>query len=279
MVWIDTHAHLDAAEFGADRTAMLRRARAAGVGCVVIPAVEPANFEAVRQLAAASGAAYALGVHPLFAERVPRDQFVLVRQAVVAAMEDPRFVGIGEIGLDFHAPVTCLDAQSWWYDAQLRLAREFGLAVLLHLRRAQDMVLAGLRRHRWGDGGPGGIAHAFNGSRQQAETFIRLGFRLGFGGTLTYAGSRNIRRLAAELTPAALVLETDAPDMAPVWLGAEQPGQPNEPAQLARIGAVLAQLRGWEVGQAAQITSDNARAALPRLARWLDLVGSCEKCS
>ncbi len=279
MFWIDTHAHLDAAEFGADRAAMLARARAAGVGCVVIPAVEPANFTSVRQLAEQTGDAYALGVHPLFADRVPRDQLASLREAVSAAMDDPRFVGIGEIGLDFHVPGLDRDAQGWWYDAQLRLARELGLAVLLHVRRAQDMVLAGLRRHRWGDDGPGGIAHAFNGSRQQAETFIRLGLRLGFGGSLTYEGSRNIRRLAVELVPDALVLETDAPDISPSWLAVEQPGKPNEPAQLPRIGAVLAQLRGWDVAHAARVTSDNARAALPRLSRWLDETGVGTKAS
>lgn len=268
--WIDTHAHLDAAELAGARGAVLAQAREAGVRCVVIPAVEPGNFRAVRELARASGHVYALGVHPMYVDRVVESDFEVVRMAVREAMNDPQFVAIGEIGLDFFVPGLDRERQLWWYDQQLRLAREFALPVLLHVRKSQDTLLAGLRRQGWSQFASGGIAHAFNGSRQQADGFIGLGFKLGFGGAMTFPRALNIRRLASELPETNLVLETDAPDIPPEWLARSQPPQPNTPAQLPRIAQTLAALRGWTAEHAARITTANARAALPRLAAWLD---------
>ena len=264
MDWIDTHAHLDAAEFDATRDAVQRRARAAGVHTIVIPAVAPANFAAVRALAHAGGHAYALGVHPLYVAGLGEDALRQLRDAVRDAIDDPRFVAIGEIGLDHFVGGVDVAHQLWWCERQLRLAREFELPVLLHVRRAQDVLAAALRRAGWGGGG-GGIAHAFNGSRQQADAFIALGLRLGFGGAMTFERALNIRRLAAALPDSAIVLETDSPDLAPAWLA----GEANEPAQLPRIGAELARLRGTDVAAIAALTAANAHAALPRLAAWV----------
>ncbi|OIQ91494.1 putative deoxyribonuclease YjjV [mine drainage metagenome] len=262
MDWIDTHAHLDAAEFDATRDAVQRRARAAGVHTIVIPAVAPANFAAVRALAHAGGHAYALGVHPLYVAGLGEDALRQLRDAVRDAIDDPRFVAIGEIGLDHFVGGVDVAHQLWWCERQLRLAREFELPVLLHVRRAQDVLAAALRRAGWGGGG---IAHAFNGSRQQADAFIALGLRLGFGGAMTFERALNIRRLAAALPDSAIVLETDSPDLAPAWLA----GEANEPAQLPRIGAELARLRGTDVAAVAALTAANAHAALPRLAAWV----------
>lgn len=270
-VWIDTHAHLDAAEFSGSRQAMLAQAREAGIRCAVIPAVEPANFRSVRELAHASGHVYALGVHPMYTDRVEESAFATLRIAVQNAMDDPQFVAVGEIGLDFFVPGFNRDRQIWWYEQQLRLAREFNLPVLLHVRKSQDTLLAGLRRLSWAPAGLGGIAHAFNGSRQQADGFINLGLRLGFGGAMTFQRALNIRRLAAELPETSLVLETDAPDIPPEWLARSNPPQHNAPAQLPRIAQALAALRGWSVEHAALVTTTNARLALPRLAAWLDV--------
>ncbi len=270
-MWIDTHAHLDAPEFGAQRPAMLRRAHDAGVGCVVIPAVEPGNFDAVRELAHAHGFAYALGVHPLYVQRLRRDDLGRVRDALAACIDDPRLVAVGEIGLDHFVDEQAAPRaeQQWWWEAQLDLAAEFALPVLLHVRRAQDLLAAALRRRSWGEHGLGGIAHAFNGSEQQARAFVEQGLCLGFGGTLSYERSRNIRRLAQGLEAAALVLETDAPDMAPQWIAHGTQPRPNEPAELPRIGAVLAGLRGWTPQQVAALTAANAKRALPRLGALL----------
>ena len=170
-------------------------------------------------------------------------------------------VAIGEIGLDFFVEPRDEQSQLWWYGEQLKLAREFDLPVLLHVRRAVDAILRELRRIRV----PGGIAHAFNGSRQQAEEFIRLGFRLGFGGAMTHPRATRLRELAATLPLDSIVLETDAPDIPPEWLAAGGGKGRNEPGELPRIAAVLAQLRGMPAEAVAAATSANARAVLPGL--------------
>ncbi|WP_010101273.1 TatD family hydrolase, partial [Verminephrobacter aporrectodeae] len=158
--------------------------------------------------------------------------------------------------------------QERFYREQLRLARRFGLPVILHVRRSADELLKGLRALPV----PGGIAHAFNGSLQQARAFLALGFKLGFGGALTYDRALQLRRLAAELPADALVLETDAPDIPPHWLyvsaAQRAQGRPqgrNAPRELPRIAAVLAQLRGQPPESLAESSSANALAALPRL--------------
>ena len=265
--WIDTHCHLDAAEFDADRDAVAARAQAAGVA-LVLPAVEVANFDVVCALAHRHGAAYALGIHPLAIARAAEEDLERLRDALAGHRADPRLVAVGEIGLDRFAPDADPARQERFCAAQLALAREFGLPVLLHSRHAVDPLAKLLRRVEV----PGGIAHAFNGSAQQAAVFVGLGLRLGFGGTLTFERALRIRRLARELPASALVLETDAPDIAPQWLyrtaGQRAAGATmrNEPAELPRIGASLATLRGWSTDETAERTTRNAREAMPRLA-------------
>jgi TatD DNase family protein len=270
-MWIDTHCHLDAGEFDADRAAVIDRARAGGVVQMVLPAVEVANFEAVRALAHRERFAYALGIHPLYVERAGERDLERLREALLSLRDDPRLVAVGEIGLDHFVAeeVAGRERQDGFYTAQLALAAEFGLPVILHVRRSADGLLKHLRRVRVS----GGIAHAFNGSRQQAEAFIALGFKLGFGGAMTYERARQIREHAASLPSSAIVLETDAPDIPPHWLyrTAEQRAagatSRNEPAELPRIAETLAELRGWTIEQTAELTFANARAVLPRLPR------------
>lgn len=268
-MWTDTHCHLDAPEFNADREAVVQRAHAAGVRRLVLPAVAVAHFDAVRALAQAHGCAYALGIHPLHVGQAADEDLARLAQALHACRDDPRLVAVGEVGLDHVVPGHDLARQEVFYRAQLKLARAAGLPVILHVRRSADALLKGLRQIEV----QGGIAHAFNGSAVQAGHFIERGFKLGFGGTLTYERSLQIRALASTLPASALVLETDAPDIPPQWLyrsaaeraaGAAQ-GR-NEPAELPRIGATLAALRGWTLEETARTTSANAMAALPRLA-------------
>ena len=268
-MWIDSHCHLDAPEFDVDRGAVVARAKAAGVSQIVIPAVAAFDFDTVRALAHQHGFAYALGIHPMYVMRASEQDLALLADKLAEHAGDPRLVAIGEIGLDFFVPGLDAERQQFFYLAQLKLAKRFGLPVILHVRRSADQLLKGLRRHPVS----GGIAHAFNGSEQQAQTFIELGFKLGFGGTLTFERSLQIRRLAAELPESALVLETDAPDIPPHWLykaaveRLDGPGSArNEPAEVPRIAESLAALRGWTLAQAAAITSANVRAALPKLA-------------
>jgi TatD DNase family protein len=277
-MWIDTHCHLDAPEFDADRAQVMQRARDAGVGLMVVPAVASSTFEPSRQAAIQCQGAYALGIHPLYVRAEPEaDALAKLSQTLQARRDDPRLVAVGEIGLDHFVPALQDEAsralQERLYAAQLDLAVAHGLPVILHVRRSADGLLKHLRRLR--DAGrpiAGGIAHAFNGSAQQARAFIELGFKLGFGGAMTFDRALQIRRLAAELPPEAIVLETDAPDIPPHWLyqTAEARAQGacsrNEPAELPRMAQTLAELRGWTLAQTQGQTTANAMVALPRLA-------------
>ena len=267
-MWIDSHCHLDAPEFDADRAAVVARARAAGVHQIVLPAVAAEHFDAARRVAHDQGLAYALGIHPLCVDAAQDDDIGRLQQALQQHRDDPLLVAVGEIGLDHFVPGLDRARQWHFYSAQLRLAQGAGLPVILHVRRSADALLKGLRRTPV----PGGIAHAFNGSDQQAAQFVALGFRLGFGGAMTFDRALQLRHLARTLPPSALVLETDAPDIPPHWLyrsaaeRAVSPGQGrNEPAELPRIGAVLASLRGCSAEELAALTVANTVAALPRL--------------
>jgi len=270
--WIDTHCHLDAPEFDADRSAVRARAAAQGVCHCVIPAVERSNWDTVRTLAHQHGDSYALGIHPLYTGRAEEEDLQHLARYLEQHHADPRLVAIGEIGLDYFVPGLDPARQERFYRAQLQLARRFDLPVILHVRRSADKLLKGLRDVPV----RGGIAHAFNGSLQQAQAFIGLGFKLGFGGAVTYDRALQLRRLATELPGDALVLETDAPDIPPHWLyttaaerAAGQPQGRNSPGELPGIAAVVAQLRGESVPALAGSTWANALAALPRLQRLL----------
>lgn len=281
-LWVDTHCHLDAPEFAHDRAQVRARAHALGVSCCVIPAVEQGNFNTVRTLAHATGDSYCLGIHPLYVKQAAADDLMALQAQLQAHHDDPRLVAVGEIGLDFFVPELTAsplrELQEHFYHRQLKLARQFGLPVVLHVRRSADRLLKHLRELVAGGPAWSGIAHAFNGSEAQAQAFIRLGFKLGFGGAVTFERALQVRRLAQTLPLESIVLETDAPDIPPHWLyttaqdrlaGAQQ-GR-NEPGELPRIAAVVAQLRGMRVEALAQATTANACQALPRLAVLLSL--------
>ena len=248
---IDTHIHLDAAEFDADRDAVLHAARAAGVGCFVVPAVDRDSFKRVRALAAIHpDVRFALGIHPMYVGAA-RDADL---ELLTDALTEGGAVAVGEIGLDQFVRTPEIGLQERFFAAQLKLARRFDLPVILHVRRAVDLILKHLRRVEV----CGGIAHAFNGSRQQAEILISMGFKLGFGGAMTFDGSRRIRALATDLPLEAIVLETDAPDIPPAWAQ----GGRNDACNLRRFAETLADLRGDTVEQVARTTSQNARSVL-----------------
>ncbi len=270
--WLDTHCHLDAPEFVADVTAVRERARTEAVRLCVLPAVEVANFSAVRELAHAHGDAYALGIHPLYTPQAAESDVDRLERELRQRIDDPRLVAVGEIGLDHFVPGLDRERQEFFYRAQLQVAQRLGLPVILHVRRSADRLLKHLREVPV----PSGIAHAFNGSEQQAQAFVDLGFKLGFGGAVTFERALQLRRLAATLPAHAIVLETDAPDIAPQWLyrTAEQRASGhsqgrNEPAELPRIARVVAALRGIDEATLATQCEANAVAALPRLQRLL----------
>ena len=276
-MWIDSHAHLDAPEFAADRAQVHGQTRLAAVTHCFIPAVERANWEAVRALAHAQGDSYGLGIHPLYVPQADPADLQALDAALSAYHADPRLVAVGEIGLDFFVPDLCSPAmrekQEFFYRAQLELARKHDLPVVLHVRRSADRLLKYLRAvghggYRWR-----GIAHAFNGSDAQAQHFVELGFKLGFGGAVTFERALQLRSLARSLPLDALVLETDAPDIPPHWLyrsAAERAqGQAqgrNTPDQVPRIAQVVAGLRALALEELRKAVWRNALDALPKIA-------------
>ena len=264
----DTHCHLDAQEFDHDRDAVIQSACEAGLTGIVIPAVAKQNFDTVRVLAhRISTGAYALGIHPLFVPQAKIEDLDVLRQYLEQYRDDPKLVAVGEIGLDLFEPhlkqVPLLNKQIDFFKAQLELAKTFELPVILHVRRAQDLVLKYLRQARVS----GGIAHAFNGSFQQAQQFIDLGFALGMGGALTYTRALQIRRLAINTNLEHLVLETDSPDMAPEWVEVDSSSgqRRNSPDQVMKIAQVLADLRQCEVSKVIAVTDQTAQRVLPKL--------------
>lgn len=252
--WVDTHLHLDAPEFAANRDEVWQQARALGMAQAVVPAVMADTFADVVVMRERYGVAVAFGLHPIYLAQHRDEHLALLEHYL--AHENP--VAVGECGLDFYLPDLEPAAQEALLLAQLKLARKFDLPVILHVRRSQDRVLKCLRQVKV----RGGIAHAFNGSEQQAQAFIDLGFCLGFGGAMTYQGSQRIRRLAASLPAEALVLETDGPDIPPAWAQ----DVPNVPANLPRFAVELAALRNLPLEEVLAITTQNARRVLPRLA-------------
>ena len=262
-MWFDTHCHLDAPEFDADRSNVVAAALAKGVSRVLIPAVSRDNFSAVRACCRRfTGCSPAYGIHPLYVDQAHEADLPALRDWLRTEFQGdcpPR--ATGEIGLDFFVPDYDAERQTYFFVGQLNIAEEFGLPVILHVRRSIDTVLKYIRR----SGIRRGIAHAFNGSRQQAEQFIALGFKLGFGGAMTYPGSTRIRALAASLPLEAIVLETDAPDTPPVWLrdahSSDTLSKPrNSPEQIPRIAGVLAELRRESPAHIAAVTRANADA-------------------
>lgn len=275
--FVDTHCHLDAPEFGAEMPAIRARAAARGVSLCVIPAVAAFNFATVRELAHAQGDAYALGIHPLCTGEASDADLETLDAELAARRGDPRLVAVGEIGLDYFVEGLDADKQERFFHTQLQLARKHGLPVLIHVRRSVDKVLKHLRQTAGGRPWHG-IAHAFNGSEQQAQACIDLGLKLGFGGAVTFERALQLRRLATTLPMEALVMETDAPDIQPHWLyrtqaqrDAGQAQGRNEPGELPRIAEVVAQLRGIDIESLAENTTRNAVAALPKLQSLLNV--------
>ncbi len=254
------------------------RAQAAMVNVVqcIYPAVCVANFSTVRNLAYQFGDTYALGIHPLYVPQAQEEDLERLDLALATHQHDPRLVAVGEIGLDYFVPAlrepSMHEKQTRFYRAQLKLARKYSLPVILHVRRSGDLLLKGLRDIAVS----GGIAHAFNGSDQQASYFVERGFALGLGGAITYERATQLRHLASSLPLHAIVLETDAPDTPPQWLyvTAEQraagvPQGINSPAQLPRIAQVVAGLRAIPLADLAQATTANATRVLPRMGQFL----------
>ena len=269
LAWIDTHCHLDAPEFKPTLLQTVGKAKQAGVQAILLPTVQASDWDQARNLvtefaALIPGLVYTLGIHPMYTKQAQESDLDLLKNQIEQSLSDPRFVGIGEIGLDYFVEGLDPQRQEHFFHVQLDLAEQFQLPVILHVRRSQDAILKALRKRKV----PSGIAHAFNGSHQQAEQFIELGFKLGFGGAATYDRALQIRRLLKELPLDSIVTETDSPDIPPAWLK-EEGGTFNEPALLPRIATQLAEIRGMSDEAFSKVVWLNAMQALPR---WSQLV-------
>ena len=263
-MWIDTHCHLDAPEFADSLDTVIQAATEKNVKAILLPAVKVADCTHVRELVhqysqEIPGLVYTLGIHPLYTNQAQEGDIETLEKRIVESLSDPRFVGMGEIGLDYFVEDLDPHKQEFFFNAQLDLAQKYQLPVILHVRRSQDSILKALRRRNI----PSGIAHAFNGSFQQAEQFIELGFKLGFGGAATYERALQIRRLLKELPLDSIVTETDSPDIPPAWLRGEGIAF-NEPAFLPRIAKELALVRGVSDAEFASAVWGNAMQVLPR---------------
>ena len=251
MDLIDSHCHIDVADFDDDREAVLQHARELGVTGIVVPGIRSADWVSLLALCSNHTDLYpALGLHPVFMEQHTAGDIEVLQ----GLLPEHPVVAMGEIGLDYHVEGLDRAAQQSLFEAQLEVARDAGLPVILHVRKSHDAVLQTLRRLPV----PGGICHAFNGSLQQAARYIEMGFRLGFGGMLTFERSVKLRSLARELPVEALVLETDAPDMTV----AQHRGERNSPEYLPYCLAALARARDSDTEELARITTANAREVL-----------------
>ena len=251
MEIIDSHCHLDVSAFDADRRTVLQHARDRGVHGIVVPGVTAAGWQGLWELCAGEPDLYpALGLHPVYLDTHQATDI----EGLGDWLTDHRPVAIGEIGLDYYLRELDRERQQVLFEAQLEIARDAGLPVILHVRKSHDQVLASLKRIRV----PGGISHAFNGSLQQAQQYMDLGFRLGFGGMLTYERSSKLRALARQLPAEAIVLETDAPDM----VVSRHRGERNSPEYLPQVLASLAEVRGETLGDLAARTLANTRDVL-----------------
>lgn len=247
MKLIDTHCHLDVSEFDQDRDEILQRCRVQGVTRMVIPAIDAAHWCDVLKLCDAEKGLYpALGLHPMFLNEHKSEHI----EALEHQVNTHAPIAIGEIGLDYFKSTLDREKQQTLFEAQLEIAKANHLPVVLHVRKAHDQVLATLKRIRV----KGGTAHAFNGSLQQAQQYLELGFKLGFGGMLTYDRAQKLHRLARQLPLESIVLETDAPDMTV----ASHHGQRNSPEYLPECLQALATLRDEDPLTIAEQTTRNA---------------------
>ena len=205
MRLVDSHCHLDAGEFDADRKDVIARAHRAGVQRQIVPAVDAAGWPKLREVCASdNGLSAAYGLHPMAIAQHRRQHLLTLREWI----ERERPVAIGECGLDFFIEGFDVQAQQQYFDGQLQLAREYDLPVIVHARRAVEAVIVAIRRV----GHLRGVVHSFSGSLEQARQLWDAGFMLGLGGPVTYERANRLRRLAATMPLEHLLLESDAPD-------------------------------------------------------------------
>ncbi len=253
MTLIDTHTHLDFPDFDADRSAVLARCEKLGVERMVVLGVYQRNWQRLWDLTLSNPAVHAaFGLHPVYLNEHRPEHLTGLGDWLSRLRGHPQLCAVGEIGLDYYIETLDRQAQQPLFEAQLQLAADFNLPALIHVRRSHADVIATLKRFRLQRSG---IIHAFAGSYEEAREYIKLGFKLGLGGAATWPQALRMHRVIAQLPLDSVVLETDAPDMAPAMF----PGQRNSPAHLPQICAALAELMNISAGQLAEASTRNAR--------------------
>ncbi|AJO76553.1 TatD family hydrolase [Pseudomonas sp. MRSN 12121] len=254
MELIDSHTHLDFPDFDADRPALLATSRALGVRRMVVLGVYQRNWHRLWELVQSDANLHAaFGLHPVYLDEHRPADLIELGDWLSRLAGHPQLCAVGEIGLDYFLEHLDRQRQQQLFEAQLQLAADFQLPALLHVRRSHAAVIATLKRFKLQRAG---IVHAFAGSREEAREYLKLGFKLGLGGAATWPQALRLRKVIADLPLDAVVLETDAPDMAP----AMYPGQRNSPQHLPAICAALAELMGVSPEQLAEASTANACA-------------------
>lgn len=250
--YIDTHCHFDFPVFDSNRDELWANIKASGIERLVIPATEQSVWHHLIALCQKESAWHPyLGLHPYFLDKHTPEHIEQLRSSI--QRDDAQLIqGIGEIGLDYYLKNLCKEKQHFYFEEQLKLAKEFDLPVIIHARKAYDEVLKYLRRYKLNRAG---VIHAFSGSFQQAEQFINLGFKLGFGGALTYSSATRLRSIFTQLPLTAIVAETDAPDMRPSFLS---PEEINSPLSVSAIVKIMSELRNLQLEDVANIVYDNS---------------------
>ena len=278
--FIDTHSHLQVERLDAERPQLMRAAKTAGVESMLLCAGAPEDWERTLAVAREWGVGAMLGIHPLWLDTTTEASLKALRRLAEALLQDPHFIGIGEVGLDGFEPGLDQEKAEWVFLEELKIARDLGLPLSIHVRRTGSRTLGLLRRVYGAPGRPGfkpmlGAVHAFNGSDVERESFLKFGLKLGFGGAATYEGSKRIRRHLAEAADGDWLLETDAPDMPPAArrdaAAAGLCALATQPADILWAARAAAQLRGIDLDEAVRITRSAAIQAFPRLEALLKL--------
>ena len=252
MELIDTHTHLDFPDFDTDRREVLAHSRELGVRRMVVLGVYQQNWQRLWDLVQTDISLFAaFGLHPVYLEEHRSADLTELGDWLTRLHGHHQLCAVGEIGLDYFLEALDRERQQALFEAQLKLAVDFQLPALLHVRRSHAAVIATLKRIRLPRGG---IIHAFAGSLEEAREYIKLGFKLGLGGAATWPQALRMHKVLSQLPLDAVVLETDAPDMAP----AMYPGQRNSPEHLPDICRALAERMGIEPLLLAQASTRNA---------------------
>ncbi len=247
---IDSHCHIDLQPFENDRKQVVNACYADGIEAIINPGVSSHNWEKILHLAQQYPMIKpAIGLHPCFTNEHHKQDLTQLDELLG---KEKSIIAIGEIGIDLFIKNQELEKQQWYFAAQLDIAQKYNLPIIIHARKSHDLVLKSIRQHKFTCGG---TAHAFSGSLQQAKAFIDLGFKLGFGGTITYERARKTRQVLQQIPLESIVLETDAPDMPPV----NTQGVRNTPTNLRGILKCAAKLLDLPAEQLEQITTENCK--------------------